>query len=158
MYVKKRNYRGPRIQDSRPYLNVASEHLSLERPSKATDPLHISEPYFTPEEAALTKQAIVDNDGDVHQHTFHPKGDDYPAERHNLRGDTFESAVHTQLANSLDKRRAGGDNRPWKPLDMAPIYKQVFGIHLVELKNEKFRRRLRSLCLKVGLDEGAILE
>ena len=108
-----------------------------------TDPLYISAPYFTADEAASLKGAIVD--------TWMPPAHDDPDiyEVLDFEGSleqepmTVQEMIERCMARFLEKRRASGDFRPCGPHDMAPVYDAVFGLDGADLRAEGFLRRLR---------------
>lgn len=131
------------------FRQVATNHTSQHRISNTIDALYISSPYFTPNEAAAVKRAIVDTvtrvadkDG-ISLVNFNP-------------GQTAESVIQSAMANFFDKRRASGDARPCGPHDMAPIYEAIFGIERGETDGERFLGRLRRSGLEKGETEGTI--
>ena len=107
--------------------------------------LYISAPYFTDQEAARIRSALVD-------HEIKPEVTDIVEEDNpdtSVGSDSTNSspsvqeAIQTQLSTFFDKRRASGDARPCGPHDMVPIYGGVFGMKKEELRDEKFLARLR---------------
>lgn len=99
---------------------MAKDKSCERRLLQTTDELYISEPYFTAEEAAATKAALVDA-GDM----------------------SLEQAITSSLQNFFDKRQASGDCRPCGPHDMAPLYLSCFGIEKGDLEDDKFVARVR---------------
>lgn len=100
------------------------------------DELYISTPYFTFEEAAHIKSAVVDSNL--------VNNDDFStALRGNIQQLTVEEAIHASLKGFFEKRKASGDARPCGPHGMAPIYEEIFGIPREELQDERFLSRLR---------------
>lgn len=106
---------------------MAKDKSCERRLSQTTDELYISAPYFTAEEAAAIKAALVDA-GDM----------------------SLEQAITSNLQNFFEKRRASGDSRPCGPHDMAPVYLSCFGIEKEELEDDKFVGRVRRSGLGSG--------
>ncbi|KAI1394557.1 hypothetical protein F4819DRAFT_262821 [Hypoxylon fuscum] len=108
-------------------------HKSRGRLLSTTDVLYIGSPYFTPDEAACVKAALVQND------YFQDSHEDY----------TVENAIHKKLAVFFDERGANTDARQGGYRGMATIYRSVFGIASAELEDERFQSRLRRQGLPV---------
>ncbi len=106
--------------------NLQRDQAAGRRIHSTTDELYLSAPYFTPEEVARIKNAVVDT-----------------VPRHNGKHQTVDQLIRTALAAYWDKRRAGADMRPCGPHDLSPIYESVFGISKEELQDEQFLLRLR---------------
>lgn len=118
--------------------NISKDKASEQRTLATVDELYISSPYFTSKEAAWIKTATVNHN----MFSIEQGGDSQGVP--SIEGPlTVENAIHTKLAQFLEKRRAGGDARPCGPHDMAPVYEAVFGIPRQELEDEKFLGRLR---------------
>ncbi|KAI1780682.1 putative C6 transcription factor [Hypoxylon cercidicola] len=129
------------------FRNVNTDHASQERLSLTTDPLYISSPYFTEEEAGSVRAAVVDTyteDNEDPDASF-PECDEEATPI--LEPQTVEM-LHAKFAKFLDKRRASGDSRPCGPHGMAPIYESVFGVSRTGLGDENFLRRLRKSGLQ----------
>ena len=124
-------------------LNNVKAAPSASRLSSTTNELYISEPYFRDDEATKIRTATIDEIND-------PGPSDGTIT--NVGSLTVEQALHNQLANFLDKRRASGDARPCGPHDMVPIYGSVFGITKEELGDERFVGRLR----RSGLGDSSV--
>ncbi|KAL9603237.1 MAG: hypothetical protein Q9219_001257 [cf. Caloplaca sp. 3 TL-2023] len=105
-------------------LNNVKDRSSEKRLSLTVNELYISEPYFTEHEACRIRAALVDCTDESQQITI-------------------EQALHRNLENFLDKRRASGDSRPCGPHDLVPAYCTVLGITKDDLKDEQFIGRLR---------------
>lgn len=108
--------------------NMSKDKTCKHRTLQTTDPLYISEPYFTPEEATLVKSALADRD----------------------KKTSVENTITTNLENFFEKRRASGDSRPCGPHNIFPIYVACFGIDKGEIEDEKFVSRVRRAGLKIG--------
>lgn len=89
------------------------------RTLQTTDAFYISAPYFSDDEAAIVKSAVV------------------------TPGTSVEQAIANNLENFFEKRRASGDCRPCGPHDMVPVYSSCFGIEKAEIEDEKFVSRVR---------------
>lgn len=89
------------------------------RTLQTTDAFYISAPYFSDDEAAIVKSAVV------------------------TPGTSVEQAIANNLENFFEKRRASGDCRPCGPHDMVPVYLSCFGIEKAEIEDEKFVSRVR---------------
>lgn len=107
-------------------LRHIKDKISENRTLQTTDPLYISGPYFSPEEAASVKGALVDG-GEGREDNKLP----------------IEQAITTSLENFFEKRRASGDSRPCGPHDMVPVYLECFGIGKEEIEDERFISRVR---------------
>lgn len=106
------------------------------------DPLYISGPYFTADEAAFLKSAIVDTWKPTYDPDSYEDCDvDIPAEQNTPMN--VQETIEGCMASFFEKRRASGDSRPCGPHDMAPLYEAVFGIGKAELREEGFLGRLR---------------
>lgn len=116
--------------------NITKDRASEQRTMNTVDELYISTPYFTFEEAAHIKSAVVDSNL--------VNNDDFStALRGNIQQLTVEEAIHASLKGFFEKRKASGDARPCGPHGMAPIYEEIFGIPREELQDERFLSRLR---------------
>lgn len=131
--------------------NIATDRAAESRTLATTDELHISAPYFTPEEATLIKTTQILPPSlteipefealDCHETTSEgPMTVNHKSPSQSI---TIEQAIKDCLRNFFEKRRASGDARPCGPHDLGPIYCAVFGIAKTELKDEKFLGRLR---------------
>ncbi|KAI4867208.1 putative C6 transcription factor [Hypoxylon rubiginosum] len=135
------------------FRNVRTDHASQERLSLTVDPLYISSPYFTQEEAACVRAATVDTytenneDPDARDPENNEKAIPIPQSK------TVEDMLHTKFAKFLEKRRASGDSRPCGPHDMAPIYESIFGISQTKLEDENFLCRLRKSGLQTDQNQ-----
>jgi hypothetical protein len=90
---------------------------------QTTDVLYISAPYFSPDEAAAVKGALIDSsDGD---------------------STTLEQAIQNSLENFFEKRWASGDYRPCGPHTIVPVYLACFGMDKADIEDEKFVSRIR---------------
>ncbi|KAI6089419.1 hypothetical protein F4821DRAFT_55645 [Hypoxylon rubiginosum] len=138
------------------FRNFRTDHTSQERLSLTTDPLYISSPHFTPEEAARIKAAIVDTYTEMSEDA-ETENDGYEDEEQTVpttsQPQIVEDMLHAKFAKFLEKRKASGDSRPCGPHDMAPIYKAIFGISKTELEDENFLRRLRKSGLQLCREE-----
>ena len=124
---------------------VTRDPQSEKRLSSTTHALYISGPYFSDEEAARIRAAIVDHAIKVE----HGEDDsDDKEDVHVQDSSTVEEAIYARLQNFFEKRKASGDARPCGPHDMFPIYGSVFGISKEELNDERFLSRLRRSGLK----------
>ena len=128
--------------------NIANDRVAEARTLQTVDELYISAPYFTPEEAALIKAAVVSPPtlNEIPEFEALELEDDANTEIKEPTKEeamTIEEAIKSCLQNFFEKRRASGDARPCGPHDMGPICKAVFGITTEDLKNEKFLGRLR---------------
>ncbi|KAF8854029.1 hypothetical protein BDZ45DRAFT_50885 [Acephala macrosclerotiorum] len=136
------------IYDAR---NVEKNPDSNARLNSTLDPLHISFPYFTEEEARRIKSTLVTvssapTNGEEDHGEGDAKGDARNEQRENLAEDrtmTIQQALETRNSGFLDKRKASGDFRQCGPHDLAPLFESVFGIDKRELEDEKFLGRLR---------------
>ena len=133
--------------------NVASNRFSEARTLETTDELYISAPYFTPDQAALVKAALVKKATFVPEYST-PEDSEGIEDSGTLRSPTtidklvpIEEAIKSRLTTFFDKRRASGDSRPCGPHDMAPIYEGVFGIDRDELQEPNFVRRVTKFGL-----------
>nr|OQO31038.1 hypothetical protein B0A51_03744 [Rachicladosporium sp. CCFEE 5018] len=99
--------------------NIKNDKASENRTLQTVDPIYISTPYFTPEEAEAVKAVKIDNDT------------------------TLEQAITKALENFFEKRRASGDARPCGPHDMVPVYLECFGVEKGEIEEERFVSRVR---------------
>ncbi|KAL6914185.1 hypothetical protein ACHAP8_008733 [Fusarium lateritium] len=89
---------------------------------------------------AFSKAAAID----VELGRYTETADDKDLENLVLQqGKSFEDAVRAFLNSFIDKRRASGDARPCGPHHLAPMYANLFGIDMEELKDAKFLGRLR---------------
>jgi hypothetical protein len=120
--------------------NVANDSLSQKRLSSTTHELYISEPYFTESEVIKFRTAFIDEslETEISEIQSPSSSNDNSASRMI----TIE-AIHDQLTNFFDKRKASGDARPYEPHDMVTIYGHIFGIQKEQLKDERFLGRLR---------------
>ena len=116
-------------------LNNVKNPLSSNRLSSTTNELYISEPYFREHEASKIRTALISKADvpDLFSNDISPETQEI----------TIEQALHHNLENFLEKRKASGDSRPCGPHDMVPIYGSVFGIRKEELGDERFLGRLR---------------
>ncbi|KAK6434516.1 hypothetical protein LTR95_009302 [Oleoguttula sp. CCFEE 5521] len=101
--------------------NIKNDRASENRTLQTLEPLYISTPYFTPEEAEAVKAVIVEAETQT----------------------TLEQAITKALENFFEKRRASGDARPCGPHDMVPVYFECFGVEKGEVEDEKFVSRVR---------------
>lgn len=102
--------------------NMTKDKACEKRTLQTTDPLYISAPYFSAEEAVAVKNTVV----------------------HTSAGTTtLEQAISGSLENFFEKRRASGDCRPCGPHDMVPVYLECFGLDKADIVDEKFVARLR---------------
>lgn len=116
--------------------NITKDRASEQRTMNTVDELYISTPYFTFEEAAHIKSAVVDSNL--------TNKDDFSTDlRGNAQPLTVEEAIHASLKGFFEKRKASGDARPCGPHEMAPIYEEIFGIPREDLQDERFLSRLR---------------
>ncbi|KAF9874681.1 hypothetical protein CkaCkLH20_07818 [Colletotrichum karsti] len=133
--------------------NVTKNHSSTQRLNTTTDEHYISEPYFTPEEAASIKSAVVDVefnqnlDPNARYEQESPDestdvGDTSTLSASHVQGQTVENALKMLLENFLEKRKASGDTRPCGPHDLTPVYVGLFGLCLADLQDHKFLNRL----------------
>ncbi|KAF7517967.1 hypothetical protein G7054_g13629 [Neopestalotiopsis clavispora] len=129
---------------------MSKDRVSEQRTLATTDSLYISDPYFTPEEAACVKNAVIDHaiPSIEDNECGNNEEQDNEASQEKAAASisqpaTVETAIHTRMARFLDKRKASGDARPCGPHDMAPLYEAVFGIQQDEMRNEKFLARLQ---------------
>ncbi|OQO12711.1 hypothetical protein B0A48_02175 [Cryoendolithus antarcticus] len=99
--------------------NIKNDKASENRTLQTIDPLYISTPYFTSEEAAAVKAVKVDNEN------------------------TLEHAITKAMENFFEKRKASGDARPCGPHDMVPVYLECFGVEKGEIEEEKLVSRVR---------------
>nr|OQO24230.1 hypothetical protein B0A51_12286 [Rachicladosporium sp. CCFEE 5018] len=99
--------------------NIKMDKTSENRTLQTVDPLYISTPYFSLEEADAVKGVKVDAET------------------------TLEQAIMKALENFFEKRRASGDARPCGPHDMVPLYLECFGVGKGEIEDEKFVSRVR---------------
>ena len=106
--------------------NIRKDKTCENRTLQTTDPLYISTPYFSDEEAAIVKGAEV------------------------TPGITVEQAITTNLESFFEKRKASGDCRPCGPHDMVPVYLSCFGVDKAEIEDEKFVSRVRRSGLSVS--------
>ncbi|KAI1502162.1 putative C6 transcription factor [Biscogniauxia marginata] len=132
------------------FRNVRTDHASQERISLTIDPLYISTPYFTQDEAALIKAAVVDTCTEINDDSYSRASDHKEKIIQVSQPQSVEDMLQANLANFLEKRRACGGSRPCGPHDMAPLYKSVFGVSRTELQGENFLRRLRKSGLQVN--------
>lgn len=102
--------------------SIAKDPLAEKRTLQSTDELYLGPPYFTPEESALVKGAKIT--------------------QATTDQNTVQDAIHAQMQNFFDKRRASGDARPCGPHDLAPIYLRVFEVTSEELDDAKFLSRM----------------
>ncbi|KAI1204887.1 putative C6 transcription factor [Annulohypoxylon truncatum] len=138
------------------FRSIRTNRAAQERISQTIDPLYISAPYFTPEEATRIKGAIVNTYTNINEcidgQDF---GEDSEQEEKTKpvfqsQTQTAEEMIQSHFANFLEKRKPSGDSRPCGPHDMAPIYQSIFGIAGTELEEENFLRRLRRAGLKMN--------
>ena len=99
--------------------NVDKDHNAQVRLASTTDERYMSAPYFSPSEATRVKSATTSD------------------------GKTTEEEMTSQFESFFNKRSASGDFRPRGPHDMVPIFLEVFGLDLSDIKDEKFLGRLR---------------
>lgn len=124
------------------FRHIAKDHASQYRISMTTDPLYISGPYFTADEAASLKGATVDTWKSTYDPDSYEDCDVDIPEKHDTPMSVQET-IEGCLERFFEKRRASGDSRPCGPHDMAPVYEAVFGIGKADLEEEGFLRRLR---------------
>ncbi|TVY15536.1 hypothetical protein LARI1_G005018 [Lachnellula arida] len=132
--------------------NIAMDRAAEARTLCTTDELYISGPYFTPEESVRIKSTVVSAPtlDEVPEFEALALDANEPAkakEKPTCEKMTIEEAIKSCLQNFFEKRRASGDARPCGPHDMAPIYREVFGVSKDDLRDEKFLSRLRRLGL-----------
>ncbi|KAK6419597.1 hypothetical protein LTR95_017040, partial [Oleoguttula sp. CCFEE 5521] len=94
--------------------NIKSAKASENRTLQTIDPLYISTPYFSTEEASAVKAVKIDNET------------------------TLEQAITKAMENFVEKRKASGDARPCGPHDLLPVYLECFGAGKEEIEEEKF--------------------
>lgn len=136
------------------FRHISKDHASQRRISMTTDPLYISGPYFTADEAASLKGVIVDTWKPTYDPDSYEDCDVDIPEKHDTPMSVQET-IEGCLERSFEKRRASGDSRPCGPHDMAPVYEAVFGIGKAELEEEGFLGRLRRSGLpRCGGDDG----
>ncbi|KAF1991765.1 hypothetical protein K402DRAFT_459025 [Aulographum hederae CBS 113979] len=136
--------------------HIKDDRTSETRTLSTTDPLYISGPYFTDEEAERIKSTIVEltaiPGGEEGEEMFENNEQTTPGETTPAAADpppqqplssTIEVAIQTHLSGFLEKRKASGDSRPCGPHDLGPIFRAVFGIGKDELVDERFLARLR---------------
>lgn len=124
------------------FRHISKDYSSQGRILMTTDPLYISGPYFTTDEAALLKGAIVDTWKPTYDPDSHEDCDvDIAAEYDTPM--SVQETIEGCLELFFEKRRASGDSRPCGPHDMAPLYEAGFGIGKAELEEEGFLGRLR---------------
>ena len=128
-------------------LNNVKDSSSNKRLSQTTNELYISEPYFRDFEATKIRKAFIDSVDEA------GPSDGMHTDVQDPTGATVEQALHSKLANFLDKRKASGDARPCGPHDMFPIYSSTFGITREEVKDERCLGRLR----KSGLGSSNVM-
>ena len=122
--------------------HITKDHASQSRISMTTDPLYISGPYFTSDEAAILKGVIVDTWKPTYDPDSYEDCDvDIPAEHDMPR--SVQETIEDCLERFFEKRRASGASRPCGPHDMAPVYEAMFGIGKAELEEEGFLGRLK---------------
>ncbi|GAB7339389.1 hypothetical protein MBLNU457_6027t1 [Dothideomycetes sp. NU457] len=98
--------------------NMKKDKTCENRTLQTTDPLYISAPYFSADEAAAVKNTVVDTSGGT---TI-----------------TLEEKMSSSLENFFEKRRASGDCRPCGPHDLVPVYLECFGMEKGDIVDEKF--------------------
>ncbi|KAE8451623.1 hypothetical protein EG329_003080 [Mollisiaceae sp. DMI_Dod_QoI] len=147
--------------------NIKTNPESEKRTLQTTDPLYISPPYFTPEEAIRIKSTLVptphipsnssiedeqnqnqeqdqeENSGiKEEENAPNPNPDTNINTREEQDSEpviiTIEQAIHTHLSSFLEKRKASGDSRPCGPHDLAPVYMSVFGVEKSEVEEGGF--------------------
>jgi hypothetical protein len=99
--------------------NMPKDPSCLRRLTPTIDVHYISEPYFSPDEAAAVKGALVEANTSI------------------------EDAITSSLQGFAEKRKASGDFRPCGPHDLVPVYLACFGTERAEIEDEKFVSRLR---------------
>lgn len=107
---------------------------SAKRLNTTTNVHYVSEPYFTPAQAAAVKHATV---CEVSQ-----KSVSYTLDK-SMIGKTVEEALGLHLGGFLNKRQASDDKRPCGPHDILPLYTALFGLDKACLDDESFLRRLK---------------
>lgn len=122
--------------------HISSDPQSLMRVSATTHELYISEPYFTESEAIDVRGAMMDECTESHLADAE-NIDKKPGSIGTIKACTVEAAIHCQLANFFDKRKASGDARPCGPHGLLPIYVSVFGFKKVPMKDKNFLSRLK---------------
>ncbi|KAG9251949.1 uncharacterized protein F5Z01DRAFT_258597 [Emericellopsis atlantica] len=142
------------------FLKFTKDPAAERRINSTTDEHYISLPYFSQDEVAMVKSAVVETK--ISEHALggmleHINNDDdndttQPADEERtsscsvfeaFEDKTFDSVVRSLLSNFIDKRRASGDARPCGPHQLAPLYASLFGIDLKETQDERFLGRLR---------------
>jgi hypothetical protein len=117
--------------------------MAANRLSVANNELYIGKPYFTEDEAARIRSALIGPQN--------PGTEDFPL----AATTSVQDAIQQRLADFFNKRRASGDARPCGPHDMVPVYTTVFGIDKRVLKDENFLGRLRRSGLEGSQKEPA---
>jgi hypothetical protein len=125
--------------------NLAKDNNAENRILCTTDELYISTPYFSSDEAARIKVAMIESTLPYPTPPSELEGwadelDELPPPP---QATSIEHAITISLANFFEKRRASGDPRPCGPHDMAPIYQRVFGVDRTKIEDERFLSRLR---------------
>ncbi|TVY40016.1 hypothetical protein LOCC1_G004735 [Lachnellula occidentalis] len=139
--------------------NIATDRAAEARTLCTTDELYISGPYFTAEESLRIKSTLVSAPTQDEVPEFEALTlEDVPAkEKPRTSGImSIEEAIHLCLKSFFEKRKASGDARPCGPHDMAPIYREVFGVSKDGLRDEKFLSRLRRVGLGKQLEEKSV--
>ncbi|KAF4553950.1 Hypothetical protein D9617_5g068250 [Elsinoe fawcettii] len=126
--------------------NISKSREAEMRTMSTTDPLYISQPYFSMSEANLLKNSLVDIDGittsDIADELYDTAESSPESTKSANSRLTVEQAIQSRLGSFFEKRRASGDARPCGPHDMAPVYQSVFGITKDELEDPRFISRL----------------
>ncbi|KAI1762814.1 putative C6 transcription factor [Hypoxylon sp. FL1150] len=141
------------------FRNFRTDQASRDRLSLTTNPLYISSPHFTPDEAARIRAAIVDTytemSKDPHAENYEVEDDETPTLTPTPTSEpqSVEHMLHATFARFLEKRRASGDSRPCGPHDMAPVYEAIFGVSRADLEEANFLRRLRKSGLRIDHEQ-----
>ncbi|TVY56433.1 hypothetical protein LCER1_G001506 [Lachnellula cervina] len=140
--------------------NIGKDRAAVARNLCTTDELYISGPYFTPEESSRIKSTVVspptqDEVPEFEALTLEDEPREPAKEMPTSSEDmTIEEAITSCLQNFFEKRRASGDARPCGPHDMAPIYREVFGVSKGDLSEGNFESRLKKHGLGQLEDKG----
>ena len=102
--------------------HFAKDKNAQERLSQTTDAQYLSMPYYSDEQVAVVKAALVEVDG---------------------TSIAMEQAITERLQDFFEKRKASGDFRPCGAHTMAPIYLLCFGLEKAEIEDRKLLSRLR---------------
>ncbi|KAF2224114.1 hypothetical protein BDZ85DRAFT_248867 [Elsinoe ampelina] len=126
--------------------NISNDRQAEKRTMSTTDPLYISQPYFSTSEADLLKHALMDEKSPADSPASSSDGETVLGSRQTCDATgmplTVEQVIQSRLASFFEKRRASGDARPCGPHDMLPVYQDVFGISKTELEDPAFLSRL----------------